>query len=421
MADRDQPSSSPQGSPHAQPAHLHLAPPPLDLAAQLQEAQLKIDRMNRDGMALMAKNAQLEAERQAFAGRGVGAPSAAAGSAPAPADGRPVNRSAKAPPMTKFAGTVGQEVDTWIRNLNVQYKFHGPREFPDAQARIDYAVAYMEGVAADWWAQQEVHLQGAGITWEQFVEALHGRFRPLQASAVARRRLAGLKQRGSVSQYCSQFQAIMALIPDMSPADQVFRFIEGLQEKDVRIDALKNNPKTLSEAMDVAVRAEAYLGRATSSYHPSSGFHRGFGTPASSSSSVPMDVNALDAYPEDDNLYDTGLTTAGPVGMEERMQLQILQLEARLNRSQAQQQHLAALLHHGSAGRAAGAPAASAAAMVNTPNNQGTKREGRGRFSAEKERLYNEGRCFKCKKTGHQSRDCTTEVKKVHFGQSLNW
>ena len=76
----------------------------------------------------------------------------------------------------------------------------------------------------DWWDKILQSDKDKIVTWELFVEALHSRFRPMQASHVARLRLATLKQTGNVSAYVNIFQRELTPISDMGTADQIFYF-----------------------------------------------------------------------------------------------------------------------------------------------------------------------------------------------------
>lgn len=301
----------------------------------------------------------------------------------------------KPPPMVKFTGSVGPEVDNFIRDLKIQYDVYGPREFPehDMHSRLRFAGAYMSGTAADWWEQED---KSAILSWDMFVERLHSRFRPLQAVDNARHRLRNLKQRGHVSGYCSQFLAILAHIPDSSPAQQVFDFLEGLTSEDAKSRIRQAKTKTVREAMDLAVSMEAHSHQSragSGGFQYRGGFRpSGQSSASSSSSSVPMDINAVhadvDAY--ESGSYDSAGAADGHADRAQSIEAIVEKLvEARL-----------AALHQ---------PASSSGSSQGH-NNRGrgndSGRYGGNKFSAEKERLYNEGKCFKCKKPGHQSRQC---------------
>ena len=133
-------------------------------------------------------------------------------------------------------------------------------------------------------------------SWERFVERLHERYRPLQAAAVARERLRRLRQTGTVSAYADVFQKELTPIKDMSAGDQIFNFVSGLSSGAVASRVREKDPKSLHEAMDIAVRAEVFLGASRHTSHGTS-YGGNFARHAQASSSTgaaPMDVNALE-------------------------------------------------------------------------------------------------------------------------------
>ena len=195
----------------------------------------------------------------------------------------------KVPPIPSFGGAVGFSVDTWLRSLTKHFVFYGKSTFPDDASRIRLAVMYLEGPAMDWW-EHEPHKDQI-VDWADFVARLHGRFRPIQAATVARHRLAGLKQMGLASSYANIFQKELTPITDMSEADKIFFFRQGLKPA-LAQKVLEKNPKTLHEAMDIAITADAnFRGSAilsgTRSYSGNSS-HRG-----ASSSETAMDLSNI--------------------------------------------------------------------------------------------------------------------------------
>lgn len=302
----------------------------------------------------------------------------------------------KPPPMTRFTGTVGPEVDNFIRDLKIQYNVYGTREFPehDIESRLRFAGAYMSGTAADWWDKED---KSVIVSWDKFVERLHSRFRPLQAADNALHRLRSLKQKGAVSSYCSLFLSLLTHIPDYPEKYQIFDFLAGLANADTRCRIQQDKLTTLREVMDMAVSMEQYSQQSRS--HTTGQQFRGtfrqngYSQPSSSSTStsVAMDINNvnvdMDEYESGQNLSAVGYDNRqGDKSVAEMVNEAV---EARL-----------AALHH---------PASSSLSQGQSHRGQSSSdnnRHGGNKFSAEKERLYNEGKCFKCKKTGHQSRQC---------------
>ena len=250
--------------------------------------------------------------------------------------------------MSTFHGEIGFAVDNWLRDAEDQFEFYGPSEFPDVATKLRFVKSYMRGAARDWWDSERQ--KDRIVSWEAFVERLHERFRPLAAADFARQRLLALKQKGSVSAYCNLFQKEMTPIKDMSEADQIFFFRHGL-----RADIAKEvkRPKTLHEAMDLAVRAEA-LDR---SYASSPSFFAPRGSPGTAASAprnfgvAPMDINNIeheqDTAESDVNAEpaDSGDSREAPASnssgaLTERSNPQLL---AMIQEMRAQQQQLFAM------------------------------------------------------------------------------
>jgi hypothetical protein len=251
------------------------------LQAQLDVANTRIARMNKDGNLLIeqlnaeqAKNKQIEVTKQLNNSRIAGV---------------------KIPIAPQFKGEVGFTVDTWIRRMSKQFDFYGEGVFPDDTSRIKFAVMYLEGGAMDWWDRISESDKSKIVTWTQFIEALHSRFRPMQAAMIARQRLASLKQTGAVAAYVNLFLREITPITDMSNADQIFNFRAGLKQH-IAQRVLEKLPKTLHEAMDIAILADAHTNKMSGGVPQYNYTHRvgnGSSVPraASASSSTDMDIS----------------------------------------------------------------------------------------------------------------------------------
>ena len=344
------------------------AVPPSDLAAQLLEAQAQIERMNRDGNALLQRNAELvEAAKRA---------------AQAP---RPSSHGPKPPSTPEFSGAhlKGYEVDAWLREMKKQFDHYGEGVFPDGAAMVRHAALFFKGPALEWWDAKDKS-GGLDADWDTFVAALRERYRPMQAATVARERINALRQKGAVSAYCDLFQKELTPITNMDPADQIFHFVKGLSSTVVQNKIREKEPKTLHAAMDIAVRADVYQGKGASG---SFGF-RGFGSSSSSSQSgAPMDVNAIDGGDSANDLdrgnADDSVVTAA-------------QLKAVL--AEQQKFFLAALAQNAGGG---------------SSNGKGNKKDDKipGLKPGDIDELRRQGRCFRCKKEGHMKNECPDRPK----------
>lgn len=209
----------------------------------------------------------------------------------------------KVPPIPPFKGEVGFGVDSWLRRIVKQFDFYGIQVFPNDESRIRFAIMYLEGSAMDWWDKILESDKSKIVTWSLFVEALYSRFRPMQAATVARLRLAALKQTGNVSAYANIFQRELTPIGDMSNADQIFYFRQGLKSH-IAQRVLEKMPKTLHEAMDIAILADAHTSKSGNGimphfYQNRSGTSSSSQRSAAASSSNDMDLSNIN---EDDSV-----------------------------------------------------------------------------------------------------------------------
>jgi hypothetical protein len=365
----------PHASPYASPSHAASPGPtaislePLDLQSALEQNA----RMQKAGTALQRQVAALEAEKAAL--------QAAVASARAPAPTAGSHGRPKGPVPPEFHGTKigGYEVDAWIRDMKVQFSFYGAREFPDDAAKVRHAAMFLKGRAAEWW-ESEDKSSGVEASWDAFVERLHHRYRPMQAAVVARERLDRLKQKGTVSAYADLFQKELTPIKDMSASDQIFFFVKGLSSMAVANKVREKSPATLHEAMDVAVRAEAFLGGGRAS-HSSYGSRMAFasGSSGSSSTSAPMDINAID---EEDRASEDAADPAAVL---------MAKVEAMV------EHRLAAMFQQKKFGSQGASGSGSGSAKMGLVP---------GLKAADLEKLRAEGRCFRCKEKGHMKREC---------------
>jgi len=207
----------------------------------------------------------------------------------------------------------------------------------------------------------------------------------MQAAVVARERLRRLKQTGTVSAFADVFQKELTPIKDMSANDQIFNFVSGLSSVAVANKVREKEPKTLHEAMDIAVRAEVFLFAGRFGHSQSHYGGRGAATSNSSAAaSIPMDVNALQAHAENDE-PDASERGAGdfdnaPSDLSAALMAKV----------EAMVQHRVAAMMQGKGGI----------------NFNGANDRVPGLQASDIAKLRAEGRCFRCKQKGHSKRDC---------------
>lgn len=393
MSDSNQ--SQPQGSPRQSPG----APDPYARIAAL-EAQMA----QRDAQMAQYMQQQIASQVQAAVAQST------LGSSSSPSPIAPMPRI-KPATMWQYAGTgatMGSDLDRFIRDLEVRFDYFGASEFPSDASRIKFAIVCLTSVAADWWHQRTAADKAAITTWSAFVECMQARFRPRLASEAAREKLYVIKQRGSVSAYCSHYQSLLSQVEDMSVRDQITHFILGLADHEVQKDVKKAKCTTLHAAMDAAVAAESYTRRATATdlshghrpvYMPGSAMRpqgaATFAAPASSatSSHVPMDLNVIREAADADEAYASDMRHDGLDATDDDRERSSHHRDVLLSSPSVDMRLIDKLVQQQVEARLA---------SLQSP----APRQRRNIFSPEKEKLYKEGKCFKCKKPGHQSRKC---------------
>jgi hypothetical protein len=351
-----------QGSPHGSP-RASMSSPSADPFAEIITL--------REQVAQLVQFAQQQQRSQAAA-----ASHQSSSSSHAPSGSR-----IKPPPIARFAGQVGAEVDTFIRDLKLQFDVFGPI---DELSRIRYAGTYFTGHAAEWWDKED---KAAITKWEEFVARLHLRFRPRNAASVARSRMRHLKQRGAVSAYAGLFMSLLSQTPTMHVDDQIECFIEGLSSADIRHRVLEKDAKTIQEAIECAVRAEQFTKGSGSAAHFRAGGHSYHAANSGATSNADaMDINAVAQQEGDFDEFDS---PAPPPRNA------VDPLAAILSKMDVMEQRILVLSGGGSS-------SSSSSRKDLVPGLKGE----------DIERMRKEGRCFRCQKKGHMKGDCPDKPKR---------
>lgn len=292
-------------------------------------------------------------------------------------------------PPVVFHGEIGPAIDRFLLEQQQQQVWYGSRLGTD-EARINFAVSHFDGPALQWWHALPREVKSTIVTWADFERQVHSRFRPVQAAMIARQKLDKLRQgkQQSVNSYVGIFLSTLTPITDMSQADQVHHFVNGLHQT-IAQKVWERQPKSLQEAIELGVSAEGMFnyGRVaaatgTGSSNPSYGSSfRGSAGQQSSSTSTPMEIgqNLI-------NMITAAVAGNGNTGDGENG-------TAAAGEPSAAMQLLATRLGESITAMSAGGGRRS----NHVPN----------RTREQIESLRAEGRCFNCKQKGHMKRDCT--------------
>ena len=163
--------------------------------------------------------------------------------APLGADAMP--RGYRPERLPSYSGATGEDVEAWLFQLE-----ESNRLFPieGEQHRIRYVALALRDTAARWYAAMQMSEPPQITDWDSFKEKLRKQFAHLDKKFVARNELHVLRQSpGSVREYSVRFKNLQILIPDMSAADALDKYIRGL--KDFAWKVWRKKFLTLDEAM----------------------------------------------------------------------------------------------------------------------------------------------------------------------------
>lgn len=323
---------------------------------------------------------QQQAAQQVAAQAAAAAPSASVVVGPSSSLGVGAATGLKIRNPATFKGEMGFVVDDWITEMDQQFVFYGPAKFPTDTDKIRFALAYLGGSAMHWWCHEPNKEQVT--SWHEFVKRLHARFRPVQAAMIARQRLDKLRQKPghSVNAYANAFQVTLTPITDMGQADQVHHFVSGLLPH-IGGKVYEKHPTDLRAAIDAAVSAEA-MGNFGRSITPSSSSNAPY---SSSSTSVAMDINAVEQEEEEEEDAASKPAAASSDAM----------VNALLAKMEAMEHRLLAL----ASGSTTFKPLGARPGLIP------------GLTSEDIDRLRREGKCFRCKQQGHMKKDCPRRPK----------
>ncbi|KAI9199008.1 hypothetical protein LWI28_025853 [Acer negundo] len=143
----------------------------------------------------------------------------------------------------------GEDPTSWLCRADQFFQFHAT---PEAE-KVALASFHLEGDAQLWY--QLLKQESPTITWDVFQEGLNARFGPTQFYDFFGE-LTKLQQVGSVRDYWTQFEKLLAKVGQLSQPQQVSCFVSGLKDS-IKADVLIGKSASLSAANNLARLYEA--------------------------------------------------------------------------------------------------------------------------------------------------------------------
>jgi hypothetical protein len=191
-----------------------------------------------------------------------------------------------------YSGARGEDPAPWI----FQFEQYASLARVSNEQYTILAGTYLEKTAATWWQGivTERNLLSQPLpTWDVFKTLLVANFQPINAAKVARDRLAELRQIGSVDKYNADFRRLILEAGNVSPTEQLDRYVRGLKPK-VRMEVELSSPVDLTNAMTQAQRVDNITWSLRSYDHPR-------GSYSTAPQHAPMELGALQHTSSCDN------------------------------------------------------------------------------------------------------------------------
>ena len=120
--------------------------------------------------------------------------------------------------------------------------------------QVDFSVNFLEGNALLWLIASREN--GTFFnSWQELKEALAKTFGPLRSAEENRLDLFSLRQEASLEEYIGEYSRISLHVEGIDDHSRAVLFVQGLKPH-LRLEALREHPETLSEAIHAARTAE---------------------------------------------------------------------------------------------------------------------------------------------------------------------
>ncbi|OWZ07833.1 hypothetical protein PHMEG_00019719 [Phytophthora megakarya] len=157
--------------------------------------------------------------------------------------------------LPKFTRKRGEDVRVWLFQVENACRINGIPIGDTSRRLPEIAGSAMEKPASGWFLHWSSTTRSEEHTWGIFREHVLQHFELLSYQAVLREKLQRLKQTADIETYNNEYSALIFRIEGMSVLDQVLSYANGLKLRTRNYVKLEN-PETLSDVMDLAVKYE---------------------------------------------------------------------------------------------------------------------------------------------------------------------
>jgi len=150
--------------------------------------------------------------------------------------GNNVNTRARLIPKPKAFSGRRNELSAFLGQINRYFKYNLDEEAAaDDEFKIDIISSYLEGNAAEWFADLVKEESPLLENYENFIDALQQRYKSCASSDVANSRLTKTRRQQfrTIAEYCNQFEKI-ARDSSFNDEAKIHFFIEGLPTREKR-------------------------------------------------------------------------------------------------------------------------------------------------------------------------------------------
>ena len=265
-----------------------------------------------------------------------------------------------------FHGDYKSNPDTWIDQVYEYMMLTGI----DPRMYVQFAATYLRDQARVWWSSMSTEDKIKIQDFNLFKQTLLAKYRPVNQQRTARTQLKSLKQINSVAAYNNAFSNVIQLIHDMSLADKLDNYMNGLKYQ-IQEKLITEEFNSLSDAMNAAARIDTllYTRRNASNFTRDNDNKinkpkHGTGQAAEVNHVQSMSTSALNYYEDNGSSPQAQITN---------------EMQATVN---------------------------AVRFTKLTPE--------------QREQLKREGRCFKCREHGHMASSCPTNVHRNGISSSSN-